>query len=134
MAVWDLGRVAIGLLNLKYFTPTVEMLDESIRVIGENQEMTTTPTQQQRVRFSLHPSPLIIPAIINENIRSEDLLDIKLTAMKQVSLIVRNLIGLLYRPLIPSKSIIIFLGIPKRFDPIICLYVTLHNVRSYLLR
>lgn len=91
LTVWDLGRVAIGLLNLKYFTPTVELLDESIRVMAENQDTrTTSPIKQQGVKFFVHPSPLIIPAIINENIRIEDLLDIKLTAMKEVSLITKR--------------------------------------------
>lgn len=48
------------------------------------QQGPTGSVEAPTVKFSTNSSPLIMPAVTNENMRSEDLLEIKLTAMKQV--------------------------------------------------
>ena len=80
--VWDVGRIAIGLLNNQLYAPAIEMLDEAVNVLLENQGE-ITDNKPERITFSKSPS-VVVPANINEGMTSADLLQLQYKAMKQV--------------------------------------------------
>lgn len=73
--VWELGRIALGLLNQQHFAQAIELLDASVEILkGQTFQDNTSPSS----------SALVVPFFIRENVENGDLLSIKYKAMQQV--------------------------------------------------
>ncbi len=81
--VWDLGRIAIGLLNYQAFSPAIEILDEAVKVLQKENEGSFKASKSGGITFS-KSSSAVVPVNIDEEMRSEDLLELQYKAIKEV--------------------------------------------------
>ena len=70
-------------MNQQLYSPSIEMLDESIRILNENKKSSAADHQGDGVQFS-RTSSHITPTAITESMKTGDLLELKYEAVKQV--------------------------------------------------